>query len=144
MSRVCAEGSLLGQLLTFESRIELTVHEILPRIEIGPELSVKLIVLQHSINKLIVLAFGENYRGPARNIFASCLKASFLPRLMQFNHIATLSLDIKHVYIAILPIWTQALHFIHRLVLNEADVDTLEVLTKVLIRNEECPIITLG
>lgn len=61
---------------------------------------------------------------------------------MELNDVTALFLHIEHVDVSIFAIRTQSLHFIHRFVLNETDIDLLEILAEVLVRNEECSVAT--
>jgi hypothetical protein len=56
---------------------------------------------------------------------------------MHLNDVTAFFAHVEHVNVAIFTVWMDYLHFVHRLVFDETDVDFLKILAKVLVRNEK-------
>ena len=61
---------------------------------------------------------------------------------MHFYNVAAFFVDVKHINVSVFAIRVDCFDFIHRFLLNQADVDFLEVLTEIFIRNEKDSIVT--
>ena len=126
--RVCAQGGLKRQSPIFPLPINLTIDKVLPRIQIGPQLCIKLIILEHAINKLKPISLCQDYSRSTR---------TSPTRLMKLDHVTILLLDIKHVNFSVFTIGGQGLNFVHGFRFHETDGNLLEVLAEVFVRYDE-------
>jgi hypothetical protein len=61
---------------------------------------------------------------------------------MYFDYVAAFFAHIKHVYVSIFPIEVDGFDFIHGFFFNEANVNFLEVLAEVFVRNEKDSVVS--